>query len=140
MINKKEETKENETIRLTIQIGMVASCLVVISGNYESLDQGFQLLTKFLALVLGLLSTSYIMLTWRKYGFKYKEDIIIRHWFYDSSITFYWYIFFMMGYLFLSSLITVLFGISPTCLYIITTIISIIAIVIFYIARKRLDD
>lgn len=92
MLEKKEEN-ENESVRLTIQICIVASCLVVISGDYSTLDPGFQLATKFLALLLGLISMAYIMLTGRKYGFKNKKDSKIRHWFYDSSISLYWNIF-----------------------------------------------
>lgn len=131
-------TDQDETIRLAIQIGVVASCIVVISGDYSSLTPEFQLLTKILALLLGLLSMAYIMLTGRMFGFKDRKDSNIRHWFYDSSITFYWYIFFMMVYQFLSDLIIYIFGINSIQLYILVATISIITIAILCILKLKI--
>lgn len=139
MINKKEETKENETIRLTIQIGMVTSCLVVISGNYSILTSGFQLIIKILALLLGLMSTTYIMLTGRLYGFRNKKDSTIRQWFYESSISFYWFIFSMIAYLLLSDLLTLLFGTTFVHVYIIAVLIVTIAIPLISIIKDLLN-
>ncbi|MBQ9171559.1 hypothetical protein IJ162_00385 [Candidatus Saccharibacteria bacterium] len=133
MIEKSEEN-ENEIVRLTIQIGIVASCLAVISSDYDTLDPNFQLAIKFFALLLGLMSMAYIALTGRKYGFNNKNDFKIRRWFYDSSITLYWNIFFTMVYLFSSNLITNSFGISLAQIYVATAVFVFILtiIILFY--------
>ena len=138
--NSKEIAKENEAIRLTIQIGMVASCLVVISGNYSILTPGFQLIIKLLALLLGLISMAYIMLTGRLFEFKNKKDSVFRQWFYDSSISFYWYIFSMIAYLLFSDLITQLFGINFIYVYIATILIATVAIPLIFIIRNLLSN
>ena len=132
---KRKNYIENESIRLAIQAGIVASCLVVISGDYSSLSPSFQLLVKMLAMLLGLLSTAYIMLTARKYGFQNTKDIKIRGWIYDKSITFYWYIFASILYLFASSFITYLTGISFAQIYAIAMIVITIAIMVLLIVK-----
>lgn len=132
---KRGGDNENESIRLAIQAGIVASCLVVISGDYSSLSPSFQLLVKMLAITLGLLSMAYIMLTARKYGFKNVKDIQIRKWIYDESITFYWYIFVSILYLFASSFITYLTGISFGQIYAAVMIAITITLIALLVAR-----
>lgn len=132
---KRKNDIENESIRLAIQAGIVASCLVVISGDYSSLSTSFQLLVKMLAMLLGLLSTAYIILTARKYGFKNTKDIKIRKRIYDESITFYWYIFVSILYLFVSSFITYLTGLNFGQIYAAVMIAITVLLVVLLIAK-----
>lgn len=127
---KKKSDINEESIRLAIQAGVVASCLVVISGDYSTLTPQFQSAVKLLALILGLISMSYIMLTARKYSFKKTAEFKIRPFLYSTSITFYWYIFVSIVYIFASNFLTLLTGISFERLYIVTLIIITAIIVI----------
>ena len=138
MKNKTDIGKE--TIRLAIQAGIVASCLVVISGNFETLTSQFQLIIKIFSLSLGLVSMSYIMLTARLFGFEKTNDIKIRRWLYDISITLYWYIFATIAYIFTSSFLTYLTGISFICIYIFVLVLITIVIaltLIVYLFKKH---
>lgn len=51
--NKCKNDIESEPIRLAIQAGIVASCLVVITGGYETLGSSFQLLVKNIGISFG---------------------------------------------------------------------------------------
>ena len=124
MIEKSEEN-ENEIVRLTIQIGIVTSCLVVITNDYSVLVPWFQILLKVLALFLATLSMIYIMLTGQKFGFSKNKESKLREKFYGLTISFFWIILFMMALLFSSDFISHLFGISFT--QIVTMAVFIVA-------------
>lgn len=126
---KNKSDINEESIRLAIQAGIVASCLVVITSNIESLSPSFLLLIKLLALILGLISTIYIMLTARKYGHKKVYDSKIRNYLYDGSITFFWYILVSVIYIIMSNIITASTGISFEIIYVIVLAILTITII-----------
>ena len=129
-----------ESIRLAIQAGIVASCLVVISGNFESLTPQFQLGIKVFALLLGLISMSYIMLTARLFGFRKTKDYSLRKRLYDISIALYWYIFATIAYIFMSDFLSYMTGISFVGIYLFSLIVITAAMaitLIVYLFKKR---
>lgn len=104
------------------------------------LGQAFSYWLKILALVLGLLSMSYIMLTARLYGFKEKKDMLARGRLYDCSVTFYWYIFSSLLYLFVSDFISYSTGLNFSQIYAMVMIaitVTIVVLLVIRIVQKR---
>jgi len=148
MIKYSIDANNNEIVRLTISLGIVATSVGIISIGNDIVSSTL-LTIKIGTFLLAVLAFSYIMLTgiklkYRKDDFRiFKKDILecVRTKSYNYAIGFYWYAFFGILYL----IVTKLFGITAedsrnfaiNLSFYSSIVLSVVFMFIIYLRKKK---